>query len=68
MVTIVLLQFGLMGLNLYGAKNHKDNGRNPSFSYFVAGMCFGFGLLQLMEIIFKLIWYIKINVLPLSKN
>lgn len=50
---IVLLQFGLMGLNLYGAKTQKDNGRNPAFSYFVAGMCFGFGLSQLIELLLK---------------
>ena len=31
---IVLLQFGLMGLNLYSAKTQKENGRNPAFSYF----------------------------------
>jgi hypothetical protein len=46
---IVLLQFGLVGLNLYGAKNHKDNGRNPAFSYFVAGMCFGLGITRLIR-------------------
>jgi len=49
-MTIVLLQFGLMGLNLYGAKTQKDNGRNPAFSYFVAGMCFGFGVSQLIKL------------------
>ena len=38
-MTILLLQLGLMGLNLYGAKTQQDNGRNPGFSYFVAGIC-----------------------------
>jgi hypothetical protein len=50
---IILLQFALTGLNLYGAKTQKDNGRNPSFSYFVAGMCFGFGLSALIELLLK---------------
>lgn len=49
----ILLQFGLMGLNLYLAKNQKDNGRNPAISYFVAGMCFGFGISQLLELLLK---------------
>ena len=51
-ITIVL-QFVLVGINLYLAKNQKDNGRNPAFSYFVAGMCFGFGLSQLLELLLK---------------
>ena len=38
-MTILLVQLGLMGLNLYGAKTQQDNGRNPGFSYFVAGIC-----------------------------
>jgi hypothetical protein len=50
---IVLVEFVLMGLNLYGAKTQKDNGRNPAFSYFVAGMCFGFGLTKLIELFLK---------------
>ena len=49
----ILLQFGLTALNLYFAKNQKDNGRNPAFSYFVAGMCFGFGFSQLIELLLK---------------
>lgn len=49
----VLLQFALMTLNLYLAKNQKDNGRNPAFSYFVAGICFGFGISQLIELLLK---------------
>ena len=39
-MTILLVQLGLMGLNLYGAKTQQDNGRNPGFSYFIAGVCF----------------------------
>jgi hypothetical protein len=50
---IMLLQFVLTGLNLYGAKTQKDNGRNPAFSYFVAGMCFGFGLSGLIKLLLK---------------
>jgi len=38
-MTILLLQLVLMGLNLYGAKTQQKNGRNPGFSYFVAGIC-----------------------------
>ena len=49
----ILLQFGLMGLNLFTAKHQKENGRNPAFNYFVAGMCFGFGLSQLIELLLK---------------
>jgi hypothetical protein len=49
----IVLQFVLTGLNLYGAKTQKDNGRNPAFSYFVAGMCFGFGLSALIELLLK---------------
>jgi hypothetical protein len=48
---IVLLQFGLMGLNLYGAKTQKENGRNPGFSYFCAGICCMGGLTQLIKLI-----------------
>ena len=49
----ILLQFGLTALNLYGAKLQKENGRNPAFNYFIAGMCFGFGLLRLLELLLK---------------
>jgi len=38
-MTVLLVQLGLMGLNLYGAKTQQDIGRNPGFSYFVAGLC-----------------------------
>ena len=47
----IVLQFVLVGINLYLAKNQKDNGRNPSFSYFVAGMCFGVGVSQLIKLL-----------------
>jgi hypothetical protein len=52
-MTIVLVQFGLMGLNLFSAKTQKENGRNPAFSYFVSGMCFSFGLTKLIELFLK---------------
>ena len=50
---IVLLQFGLVAINLYIVKTQKDLGKNPAFSYFVAGMCFGFGLGKLLELLLK---------------
>jgi hypothetical protein len=50
---IILLQFSLTALNLYGAKAAKDRGRNPAFNYFVAGMTFGFGFLRLLELLIK---------------
>jgi hypothetical protein len=46
----VILQFGLMALNLIGAKSMENQDRNPWFQYFVAGMCFGFGLSQLIKL------------------
>jgi len=52
-MTIVLVQFGLMGLNLFSAKTQKENGKNPAFSYFVSGMCFSFGLIKLIELFLK---------------
>lgn len=39
-MVILLIQLGLMGLNLYAAKVEQENGRNPRFQYFVAGVCF----------------------------
>ena len=36
----LLVQLGLMGLNLYVAKRQEENGKNPAFSYFVVGICF----------------------------
>ena len=50
---IILLQFALTGINLFAAKHQKENGRNPAFNYFVAGICFGFGLLRLIELLLK---------------
>jgi len=50
---IILLQFSLCGLNLFAAKATKDRGRNPAFSYFVAGMTFGFGVARLIELLLK---------------
>ena len=50
---IILLQFALVALNLYGAKTQKDEGMNPAFSYFVAGMCFGSGITRLLELLLK---------------
>ena len=47
----VLLQFGLMGLNLYFAKSMENQNRNPWFQYFVAGMCCAFGISQLIKLI-----------------
>ena len=49
----MLVQFGLMGLNLYGAKTQQDNGRNPGFSYFIAGICCMGGLTQLIKLFLK---------------
>lgn len=46
---LVFMQFALCGLNLFGAQQQKDNGRNPAFNYFVAGMTFGFGVVQLIN-------------------
>ena len=46
---IVLVQFALCGLNLFGAQQQKNSGRNPAFNYFVAGMTFGFGVAQLID-------------------
>lgn len=50
---IVLLQFGLMGLNLIGAKSMENQDRNPGFSYFVAGICGGLGIAQLISLYVK---------------
>ena len=50
---IVLLQFALMGLNLIGAKSMENQDRNPWFSYFVAGICGGLGIAQLISIFLK---------------
>ena len=50
---IVVVQFMLMALNLFGAQRLKMMGKNPAFNYFVAGMAFGFGVSKLIEISFK---------------
>jgi hypothetical protein len=50
---VVFLQFTLMTVNLFAAKIQKDNNRNPAFNYFVAGMCFGFGLTKLINMYVK---------------
>jgi hypothetical protein len=47
---IVLLQFGLMGLNLIGAKSMENQDKNPWFQYFVAGICCAFGITQLIKL------------------
>jgi hypothetical protein len=47
---IVLVQFGLMGLNLYGAKTKQENGENTGFSYFVAGLCCMGGIVGLVKL------------------
>lgn len=50
---IVVLQFMLTALNLFGAQRLKMIGENPAFNYFAAGMMFGFGTVRLLEIFFK---------------
>ena len=47
---IVLLQFGLMGLNLYGAKSIENQNRNPWFQYFAAGICCMGGIYGLIKL------------------
>ena len=49
-MVILLVQLGLMGLNLYGAKKQQENGRHPGFSYFVAGICCMGGIFQLIKL------------------
>lgn len=49
-MVIMLVQFGLMGLNLYGAKTQQEKGRNPGFSYFVAGICCMGAIYQIIKI------------------
>jgi len=49
-MVLVLVQFGLMGLNLYGAKTQQKNGRNPGFSYFAAGICCMGGIYGLIKL------------------
>jgi hypothetical protein len=47
---IVLAQFGLMGLSLYGAKIKQEDGENTGFSYFVAGICCMGGIVALVKL------------------
>jgi hypothetical protein len=49
-MVIVLVQFGLMGLNLYGAKMMENQNRNPWFQYFAAGACCMGGIIQLIKL------------------
>ena len=49
---ILLLQLGLMGLNLYTAKSKQENGKNPAFSYFVAGLCCMGVIHELVKLLF----------------
>ena len=49
-MVILLVQLGLMGLNLYGGKKQQENGRNPALSYFVAGICCMGGIFQLIKL------------------
>jgi hypothetical protein len=46
-MTTIIIQFTLMGINLFIAKYNKK----PASNYFAAGMCLAFGL----QAIFKLI-------------
>ena len=46
----VILQFGLMALNLIGAKSMENQDRNPWFQYFVAGICCAFGITGLIKL------------------
>ena len=46
----VILQFGLMVLNLIGAKSMENQDRNPWFQYFVAGICCAFGISALIKL------------------
>jgi hypothetical protein len=50
-MVILFIQLGLMGLNLYVAKTKQENGGNPGFSYFVAGICCMGGIVQLIKLI-----------------
>ena len=49
-MTSVILQFGLMVLNLIGAKSMENQDRNPWFQYFVAGVCCAFGITQVIKL------------------
>ena len=47
----VILEFGLMALNLMAARMTKLKGGNPAFSYFVAGLCCAFGISALIKLL-----------------
>jgi hypothetical protein len=47
---VVIIQFALMGMNLYMAKVMKDQNRNPWFQYFVAGICFFGGVAAIIKL------------------
>ena len=47
---IVILEFGLMAINLYGASVIKLKGGNPAVNYFVAGFCCSFGISELIKL------------------
>ena len=46
----VIIQFGLMVINLYSAKTQQENGRNPGFQYFCAGICCMGGIYGLINL------------------
>lgn len=48
---LLILQFGLMGLNLYLAKLQTEKGRNPALQYFAAGICFLGGIHALINLL-----------------
>lgn len=49
MPALILLQFALFGINLYLADQSKKEGRDPSFNYFAAGVCFMGGILIIVS-------------------
>jgi hypothetical protein len=46
----VVLEFGLMTINLMVAHSTKIKGGNPAFSYFVAGLCCAYGISALIRL------------------
>jgi len=46
---LILLQFVLVGLNLYVADQREKEGGNPSFSYLAAGFCLCAGILMIIN-------------------
>lgn len=49
MPALILLQFALVGLNLYLADQSEKEGRDPSFSYFAAGFCLCGGIFMIIS-------------------